>query len=145
MCLAVFHTVRALDAMRRLRALSADELQRRLTFGGSGSSIGFVGLAAALGLAPIVKWACSGPQAVLGSTDDNLCQRILEAARWAALCGQVNCLRIATACDPTVLAPVRKAVLVVFDRWLSGSTRAFGWFCYCCGSSLCVGVFTRQG
>ena len=68
----MFHAVRAFDATRRLRALSADELQRRVTFDSERGelNIGFVGLAAALGVTSIVKWACSGSEAVFGPPDE---------------------------------------------------------------------------
>ena len=59
----VFHVVRSFDAISRLRALPVEELQRRVELGSG--SLGFIGVAAGLGLAEIVHWGCS-----LGLSDD---------------------------------------------------------------------------
>ena len=54
----VFHDVRYCDVFSRLRARSMDELQPRIDVNES-FSLGFIGVAAGLGLSGIVRWACS--------------------------------------------------------------------------------------
>ena len=102
----VFHDVRSCDAFSRLSARSAAELQRRIQSDRS-FSLGFIAVAAGLGLGGIVRWACS-----LGLSDevrwfifhfDLHFQWVFEAARWGALCGQLHCLNVVVALTPRVL------------------------------------------
>ena len=93
-----------------MRTLPVDELHHRIATNGS-FSIGFVGIAAGLGHSGIVRWAL-GNRATFGLPNDvffvsvycdSLSQCVLEAARWASLCGHLRCLKNAAAFDPQVL------------------------------------------